>query len=72
MCSPLLMRWTAPATGIANVRFWLLSDILTGVLERLLIPRNQTSETECQLWRETRPLSPQQQTFRAGAQNVSD
>jgi hypothetical protein len=50
----------------------LIGDILTGVLERLLIPRNQTSGTECQLWPEIRPLSPQQQTFRAGTQNVSD
>ena len=26
----------------SNVSSWLLSDILTGVLERPLIPRNQT------------------------------
>ena len=66
-----LMLWAASIQRHHNDRNWLLSDILTGVLERLLIPRNQTSETECQLWREIRPLSPQQQTFRAGAQNVS-
>jgi hypothetical protein len=30
---------------------WLLSDILTGVLERLLIPRNETSRMECPLRR---------------------
>jgi hypothetical protein len=46
-----------------DFRLWLLSDILTGVLERLLIPRNQTSKIECQLWRKIRPLCPQEQMF---------
>ena len=55
--------WTCKPVLNANVASWLLSDILADVLERLLIPRNQTSGTECQLWRETRPLSPQQQTL---------
>ncbi len=31
-----------PLEWCSNVCCWLLSDILTGVLERLLIPRNQT------------------------------
>ncbi len=30
-----------------NVRFWLLSDILTGVLERLLIPQLATFTGRC-------------------------
>jgi len=38
-----LLGGDAKALGGQNVSFWLLSDILTGMLERLLIPRNQTS-----------------------------
>jgi hypothetical protein len=36
-----------------------------GVLERLLIPRNQTSGTEYQLWSEIRPLITRKQSFSA-------